>query len=378
MAIAAPIAIVRRLSHEKVVNVQVLAGALCLYLLIGLFFSFVYRAIGVVNDAPLFVQTTTKSSTDITYFSYVTLTTVGYGDFTAAQNGVKMLAVTEALFGQLYLVSAVALVVSQFGRGRAAPWRAQGASGPRRGRRRSDPRRRRPDPDTAGGSVSDDLHLMEGAPPFPPERLVTLANWQDPPFNRWGFQHIRDLIPTARIPRGDGPVWRLPRAERDVMGAVVHAGGRPVSFARFLENTYTDGLLVLHRGRVVTERYFTGMTPDTTHLLMSVSKSVTSAVCGALVERGLLRPGGPGDGARARAGRHVVRGLHRPAPAGHARGDAVRRGLREPRRGRPRVRADLPVASAHAIRRSPPTSRRTTRCCRTRGRTAARSTTARS
>ena len=130
MAIAAPIAIVRRLSHEKVVDVQVLAGALCLYLLIGLFFSFVYRAIGVVNDAPLFVQTTTKSSTDITYFSYVTLTTVGYGDFTAAQNGVKMLAVTEALFGQLYLVSAVALVVSQFGRGRVAPWRAQGGQAP--------------------------------------------------------------------------------------------------------------------------------------------------------------------------------------------------------------------------------------------------------
>ena len=130
MAFAAPIAIVRRLSHEKVVNVQVVAGALCLYLLIGLFFSFVYRAIAEVNHAPLFVQTNTASSTDITYFSYVTLTTVGYGDFTAAQNGVKMLAVTEALFGQLYLVSAVALVVSQFGRDRVAPWRAQGGQAP--------------------------------------------------------------------------------------------------------------------------------------------------------------------------------------------------------------------------------------------------------
>lgn len=122
MAVAAPIAIVRRLSREEVVNVQVLAGAMCLYLLIGLFFTFVYKTIGVVNDKPLFVQTNEKSSTDITYFSYVTLTTVGYGDFTAAQGGVKMLAVTEALFGQLYLVSAVALVVSQFGRGRARPF----------------------------------------------------------------------------------------------------------------------------------------------------------------------------------------------------------------------------------------------------------------
>jgi hypothetical protein len=127
MAIAAPIAILRRLSREEVVNVQVLAGALCLYLLLGLFFTFLYKAIDAVDAKPLFVQTTTASSTDITYFSYVTLTTVGYGDFTAAQNGVRMLAVTEALFGQLYLVSAVALVVSQFGRGRTMPFRSRGA-----------------------------------------------------------------------------------------------------------------------------------------------------------------------------------------------------------------------------------------------------------
>ncbi len=99
---------------------------MCLYLLIGLFFTFVYKTIDVINDEPLFVQTPSASTTDITYFSYVTLTTVGYGDFTAAQDGVRMLAVTEALFGQLYLVSAVALVVSQFGRGRARPFRLEG------------------------------------------------------------------------------------------------------------------------------------------------------------------------------------------------------------------------------------------------------------
>jgi len=48
-----------------------------------------------------------------------------------------------------------------------------------------------------------ELGLMVGSPPYPPERLVSLSNWQDPPFNRWGFQHVRDLIPTARIARGD-------------------------------------------------------------------------------------------------------------------------------------------------------------------------------
>jgi CubicO group peptidase (beta-lactamase class C family) len=131
---------------------------------------------------------------------------------------------------------------------------------------------------------------MQGAPPFPAERSVTLANWQDPPFNRWGFQHVRDLIPTARIPRGNGAVWRLPAAERDLSDATVRAAKRIVSLERFLDETYTDAFLVLHRGQVVIERYFNGMTPDTTHLLMSVSKSVTSTVAGALIGRGALSP----------------------------------------------------------------------------------------
>lgn len=132
--------------------------------------------------------------------------------------------------------------------------------------------------------------LMAGAPPFPEERRVTLANWQDPPFNRWGFQHIRDLIPTARIRRGDGPTWTLPRTERDLASVRLPFGGRMVDLDTFLTETYADGFLVLHRGRVVTERYLNGLAPDTTHLLMSVSKSVTSAVCGKLVSAGLLSP----------------------------------------------------------------------------------------
>jgi CubicO group peptidase (beta-lactamase class C family) len=137
-----------------------------------------------------------------------------------------------------------------------------------------------------------ELHLMEGCPP-PPDRLVTLANWQDPPFNRWGFQHVRDLIPTARISRGDGPVWRLRREERDLSEMELQVRSKHLSLERLLEETYTDGFIVLHRGRVVTERYFNGLTPDATHLLMSVSKSVTSCVVGAAVGLGELDPTWP-------------------------------------------------------------------------------------
>jgi CubicO group peptidase (beta-lactamase class C family) len=134
------------------------------------------------------------------------------------------------------------------------------------------------------------LGLMEGTPPRS-GALVTLANWQDPPFNRWGFQHVRDLIPTARIGRGSGPIWRLPRAERDLGGLRYRSGRRTLTVDGMLEETATDGFMVLHRGRVVMERYFNGMGPDSRHLLMSVSKSITSTVAGILVGRGVLDAG---------------------------------------------------------------------------------------
>jgi CubicO group peptidase (beta-lactamase class C family) len=129
---------------------------------------------------------------------------------------------------------------------------------------------------------------MTGAPPFPPGAQVTLANWQDPPFNRWAFQHVRELIPTARIARAAGPAWELPRAERDVLGFRFGLGDRELSIAELLDETYTDGFLVLHQGRILAEHYFNEMAPDVPHLLMSVSKSVTSAVAGVLAGRGEL------------------------------------------------------------------------------------------
>jgi CubicO group peptidase (beta-lactamase class C family) len=134
---------------------------------------------------------------------------------------------------------------------------------------------------------------MAGTPPFPPDSLVTLANWQDPPFNRWSFQHIRELIPTARISRGHARPRRLPRAERDLDGLRFRSGGRELTVAEMLAETYTDGFMVLHRGQIVTEQYFNGMAPDTTHLLMSVSKSVVSSVAGILADRGQLDVSAP-------------------------------------------------------------------------------------
>jgi CubicO group peptidase (beta-lactamase class C family) len=134
---------------------------------------------------------------------------------------------------------------------------------------------------------------MAGVPPFPESALVTLGNWQEPPFNRWAFQHLRELIPTVRISRGGGPARRLPRAERDLSGLPFRSGERELTIGEMLAESYTDGFLVLHRGRIVTEQYFNGMTPDTPHLLMSVSKSVVSTVAGILAGHGRLEPAAP-------------------------------------------------------------------------------------
>jgi hypothetical protein len=136
--------------------------------------------------------------------------------------------------------------------------------------------------------------LMTGVPPFPPQELVSLANWQDPPFNRWAFQHIRELIPTARIDRDAQNVWALPRAEHDLLSlAFRDAAGREMTVAQMLGETCTDGFLVLHQGQIVAEHYDNGMGPDVPHLLMSVSKSVTSAVAGVLAGRGDLDVSAP-------------------------------------------------------------------------------------
>ena len=91
-----------------------------------------------------------------------------------------------------------------------------------------------------------ELGLMRGSPAAE-ELRVTLANWQDPPFSRWGFSHVRELIPTARIGRGDGPVVALEPAERDLMELPFEFLGERRSVAQMLDATFTDALLL---GRV--------------------------------------------------------------------------------------------------------------------------------
>jgi hypothetical protein len=118
LALCGPAAIVRRLVQQQVINFTTVAGALCVYLLAGLFFALVYGSMTVLNHDQFFAQQRGGSPVDFVYFSFVTLTTTGYGDLTANTDGGRMTAILEALFGQLYLVSIVALLVANMGRAR--------------------------------------------------------------------------------------------------------------------------------------------------------------------------------------------------------------------------------------------------------------------
>jgi hypothetical protein len=97
------------------VNRQSVRGAIAVYLLVGLLFTFVYGAIAVLDSSPFFTQGTDGTRAIRTYFSYVTLATLGYGDYTTAGTLGHTLAIVEALAGQLYLVTAVALLVARLG-----------------------------------------------------------------------------------------------------------------------------------------------------------------------------------------------------------------------------------------------------------------------
>jgi CubicO group peptidase (beta-lactamase class C family) len=136
-----------------------------------------------------------------------------------------------------------------------------------------------------------DLGLMRGAPP-PPAQLVTPDNWIDGPFNRWGFLHVRELARTARIGRGDGPVRELAVEPLGLGSVAVAFEGETVPFADALAHGYTDAVCIVHDGRIVFEHYVDGMRPGDTHLLMSVSKSLTATLVGVLVGDGVLDPDG--------------------------------------------------------------------------------------
>ncbi|MGB0505295.1 MAG: serine hydrolase domain-containing protein [Pikeienuella sp.] len=134
--------------------------------------------------------------------------------------------------------------------------------------------------------------IMQGSPP-PPKMRLPMIDWDRPPWNRWAFQRVQEFLPTAPIRRGDH-ISLLNSAHQDISAIpFTRTDGVASSFEQMLDDTYTDGMLVMMDGKVIHESYHNSMDKRTLHLAQSVSKSITATVGASLINDGLLDPLAP-------------------------------------------------------------------------------------
>jgi hypothetical protein len=120
----APFAIVRHLTRRGGVDQEAMLGAVAAYLLAGMFFAFLYRTIGEVQTTPFFGAGGDGTMAQVLFFSFVTLTTTGYGNLVPADNPGQTAAVIEMINGQLFLIIGVGKLVSEW---RPPRWRTEQA-----------------------------------------------------------------------------------------------------------------------------------------------------------------------------------------------------------------------------------------------------------
>ena len=134
----------------------------------------------------------------------------------------------------------------------------------------------------------DKLGYMRAFPPMG-DQIVDNANRGKYPQARWAQQHARELLPTRNIRRGSMPASALPAAPRNLGDVAFENGnGQKTSILKWQQDNYTDALIVLHKGRIVYERYDNQMRPETAHLLFSVTKSFTGLLAAQLAREGKI------------------------------------------------------------------------------------------
>ncbi|KGG90187.1 6-aminohexanoate-dimer hydrolase [Comamonas thiooxydans] len=137
---------------------------------------------------------------------------------------------------------------------------------------------------------------MQGFPPAA-DKLITFDNplGNTFPRNRWTFSHIREITPTANVWRGPGSPSALRSAPVDIeqVRFKVMGTGEELSFVQALDRNYTDGILVMHKGRVIYEKYLGALEPQRPHLAMSVTKSFVGTLAALLAHEGLIKPEAP-------------------------------------------------------------------------------------
>lgn len=144
---------------------------------------------------------------------------------------------------------------------------------------------------TATGVVAAQDGRPDERPDKQPDKRpdgVTGATWQFGPLNRWAYTHIREILPTKDIPND----YRMVRPLKGLSGAAdnpdIVLGGKRVQLSAVMDQNYIDGILVLKNGEVVVERYAGTLTPERTHLLWSVSKTITGLTAASVVADGLI------------------------------------------------------------------------------------------
>lgn len=110
--LSAPVAIIAQQVRRRGVDVEALLAAVSAYLMVGMFFTFVYNLMALLTHSPTFGPDVVDSLSRQLFFSFTTLTTVGYGNIVPAEPGMQGVAVAEAITGQLFLIVAVARIIS--------------------------------------------------------------------------------------------------------------------------------------------------------------------------------------------------------------------------------------------------------------------------
>lgn len=150
-------------------------------------------------------------------------------------------------------------------------------------------------PATAAETDPNALGWMKGFPPAQ-DKIIRFHDdsFRNFPELRWAWSNVRSLVPTVNVWRGAGGASVLPRAERDIGGVPsTTMDGRPMTFAKMFEETYADGIAVLHKGKLIFERYAGALKPHKPHIAMSVTKSFTGTLAGMLIAEGKIDPQAP-------------------------------------------------------------------------------------
>ncbi len=130
--------------------------------------------------------------------------------------------------------------------------------------------------------------LMQGFPPAA-DKVVNQSNWLAPPYNRWAFQRLNRVLTTTTVDSGDQPTWHFDHRPLDLDGITfTNLKGETKTFRQILDESYTDSVVILHKGDIVYEKYFNGQQPSTRHIMFSATKSLVGTITAVLVHEGLL------------------------------------------------------------------------------------------